>query len=369
MIRIELLPARHGDCIWIEYGDAARPHRILIDGGPAFAYPALRQRIERLAADDRSIDLLIVTHIDADHIEGTIRLLRDTALGLAIGEVWYNGWRQLVPQQSGPAPGDLDFGAVQGEYLSALIKSRGLPWNAAFGGGPVVATTEGVSPSHALSGGARATILSPTTFELERLRDAWEDELADAGLEPDSTEEAMRRLTEAKRLAPPPSFGLDLPDVDALAADPFTCDRAIANGSSIGLLLEHEGARCLLLGDNHPDVVEASVGRLLGTAGAPRLAVDAVKVPHHGSRNNVSLSLLARLQCGRFLVSSDGTYFNHPDPEAIARLITAGAAKPEILFNYRSRRNAIWGDPRLMAQHGYSAVFPASAGDGIAMEL
>ena len=46
MFTIELLPAAHGDAIWLEYGPDAQPHRILIDGGPAPTYESgLRQRI------------------------------------------------------------------------------------------------------------------------------------------------------------------------------------------------------------------------------------------------------------------------------------------------------------------------------------
>ncbi len=77
MFRIEMLPAAHGDCLWIEYGSGREIHRILIDGGPAHAYPALRERILHLPADERHFDLLVITHIDADHIEGIIRLLLD----------------------------------------------------------------------------------------------------------------------------------------------------------------------------------------------------------------------------------------------------------------------------------------------------
>jgi hypothetical protein len=310
-----------------------------------------------------------VTHIDADHIEGAIRLLRDAALGLSIGEIWYNGWRQLVPQQKGLAPADLDYGALQGEYLSALIRSRRLPWNRAFDGGPVRAESSGEPTVRVLAGGARATILSPTEVELESLRDAWETELESAGLEPDSPEEAMRRLAEAKRLAPPPSFGLELPDVDELAGETFQCDRAVANGSSVALLLEHGGRSCLLLGDAHPDVVEASILRLPAAALGARLAVDVVKIPHHGSRNNVSRSLVDRLRCSRFLISSDGSYFSHPDPEAIARLIKSGNASPELVFNYRSRRTAIWDDPRLREQHDYRTLFPQAADTGAIVNL
>ncbi len=37
-----MLPAGHGDCLWIEYGDPGRPQRVLIDGGPLHSYGHLR---------------------------------------------------------------------------------------------------------------------------------------------------------------------------------------------------------------------------------------------------------------------------------------------------------------------------------------
>ena len=80
MFRIEMLPAAHGDCLWIEYGSGARVHRILIDGGPAHAYPALRERILHLPADARRFELLVITHIDADHIEGHSDKIRGLVL-------------------------------------------------------------------------------------------------------------------------------------------------------------------------------------------------------------------------------------------------------------------------------------------------
>ena len=33
MFTIEMLPAAHGDCLWIEYGSGQEVRRILIDGG------------------------------------------------------------------------------------------------------------------------------------------------------------------------------------------------------------------------------------------------------------------------------------------------------------------------------------------------
>ncbi|MBM3393884.1 MAG: MBL fold metallo-hydrolase [Betaproteobacteria bacterium] len=132
MLRIEMLAARHGDCLCVEYGEDSNPYRILIDGGPGFAYPALRARLLQIPANKRRVDLMVVTHIDADHIEGAIKLLGDADLDLAIGDLWYNGHSQLTSAES------FSFGALQGEYLSALIEARKLPWNKVVDGGPIV---------------------------------------------------------------------------------------------------------------------------------------------------------------------------------------------------------------------------------------
>ena len=68
MLRIEMLPAGHGDCLWVEWGDGAQRRRMLVDGGTAGSFPALRARLRALPAGERRLELLVVTHVDADHI-------------------------------------------------------------------------------------------------------------------------------------------------------------------------------------------------------------------------------------------------------------------------------------------------------------
>ena len=70
-------------------------HRILVDGGPYYSYKYLRQKIEQLDPGDRHFELLIVTHVDADHIESTLRLLQEPRLGVSFGDVWFNGTKQI----------------------------------------------------------------------------------------------------------------------------------------------------------------------------------------------------------------------------------------------------------------------------------
>ena len=74
MFQIEMLPAGRGDCLWIEYGSCSDVHRILIDGGPEGTYDVLRERILALPPAERRFELIVLTHVDRDHIAGLIPL-------------------------------------------------------------------------------------------------------------------------------------------------------------------------------------------------------------------------------------------------------------------------------------------------------
>ena len=70
-MRIKMLPALNGDCILVEYSPA---HFILIDGGYVDTYQNyLLPKLKEIAARGGSLDLLVVTHIDSDHVSGIIK--------------------------------------------------------------------------------------------------------------------------------------------------------------------------------------------------------------------------------------------------------------------------------------------------------
>ena len=74
MYNIHLLPASFGDSILIEYGTTS-PKYILIDGGPYFAVDEVLKDIKRIAPHLTELELLVVTHIDIDHIDGIVAIL------------------------------------------------------------------------------------------------------------------------------------------------------------------------------------------------------------------------------------------------------------------------------------------------------
>ena len=106
-VTLDVLPAAHGDALVITYGPAGGEHRILVDGGPAPTYAdGLRTHLAGLDAAARHFELAIVTHIDADHIDGSLILFQDHDLGLEIDDVWFNGWPQVAAADGAAAAAD-----------------------------------------------------------------------------------------------------------------------------------------------------------------------------------------------------------------------------------------------------------------------
>lgn len=402
MFRIEMLPAAHGDCLWIEYGAGDHVHRILVDGGPAHTYPALRERILHLPADRRHFDLLVITHVDADHIEGIVRLLQDApALGCRFDRIWFNGRDQL---NQVPDPAGQPLGALQGEMLGVLIAdyeaAAGRPvWNVGLPDRiAVIDRGAGTLPSCDLPGDCRLTLLSPDVDRLLDLKDHWADELRQAGISSGDARALRRQLEESRNLRPlgdvlgvedepmAGRFELPAPDDADLAGDsadtlgggggeagadaPFGGDASRANGSSIAVLLDYPGddprVRMVLAGDAWPAVLEASVARLLPRADA-RLSVTGFKIPHHGSVANLSAALLDRLSCKHYLVSTSGAVFRHPHGRAVELLLSShnGRGKPRLHFNYLTQTTEKWSDSEDQEARGYEAFHPK----GLSLEL
>lgn len=362
MLRIEMLPAAQGDALWIEYGDPDQPRRILIDGGTKSSWPqGLKARVEALPVDQRTFELLIVTHIDADHIDGALALLRDDTLGASFGDVWFNGWRHLpdTPLES--------LGPVEGELLTQTLVTRAIPWNDAFEQRAVGVNTEGALPRKEFADDLTLTILAPYAQQLANLKPVWAKVVREAGLEPGQPAEEIPKepLPEGlERLGPDA-----LPDVPALAEVPFHADTAQANGSTIVVLLEHDGKSALLCGDAFPAVVLLSVQRLLQERGTEKFATDAFKLPHHGSHANISKELLEKIDTRRFLLSSNGSHTRHPHPEAVARVLVTTAPEASLLFNYRTHFNEVWDAEELKSDFHYEAVYPAGGVTGLMVEL
>ena len=372
MFRIDLLPAEYGDAIWIEYGEAQLPHRVLIDCGTSGVFDSIRDRILGLPEGSRHFELLVVSHIDIDHIGGALDLLREShGLGVTFSDIWFNGYVHLTPGGVVPQPDADDvLGPLQGEELTRLLVAEAPGrWNAAVQGRALVVPDSGpVEPTASLPAGLVLTLLSPTQRKLDRLKPVWDSACRKAGIVPGTaTAQDDVRLDETQETEEEDDL-LGDPDVGRLAATPFMPDRSKPNGSSLALLAEYAGRRALLAADAHAPVLVDALSRLPGH-GAGRLRLDAVKLSHHGSRGNTSLDLVRAVQCPNWLVSTNGKQFQHPDAEAIARVIAEGGHDVTLHFNYRTEHNNVWASAGLRRKHCYVARYPSDDRVGIRLDL
>jgi hypothetical protein len=358
MLSIEMLPARQGDALWVEYGVPSR--RLLVDGGPAETWKHLKARIEAQPLEERHFELLLISHIDIDHIGGARPLLEQAGdLGVTFGDIWFNGYRHLpeTPIES--------LGPVQGEVLTTLLVGERYPWNEAFHRRAIVVPNgDDAPPSRELEGGLAVTVLSPGPAQLERLRPIWSAEVTKHGLNPKVEPEPPTPLPKGVE-----ALGA-APDVAQLAATPFHPDTAAPNGTSVALLLElKDGPSAVVAADAFPSVLQQSVGRLLRERGQRRLRLEAFKLPHHGSRANTNRGLLELIDCPLHLFSTDGTQTRHPDREAVARVLDTATQNVSLGFNYLSDQNEVWRDPGTVERYGYGLRCPDPGEAGLAVTL
>jgi hypothetical protein len=298
------------------------------------------------------LEVLLMSHIDSDHIGGAMPFFKAVQAGLRLGDVWFNGWRHVSGH----------LGARQGEMFSTAIQDFELPWNEWRAGQTIVLDGDEL-PVHVLPGGMKLTLLSPTPAELRKLKPVWVRELKKYGLEPGG------RVDYRRFLKGTPSTSTD---IDELADTPFTGDKGAPNGTSIAVLAEFKGGSALFAADAHAPVLTESIRKLLRARGGTRLKLDAFKVAHHASQNNLSTELLQLLNCSRYIISTNGDYFSHPDRQAIGRIIKYGnydSVRPALYFNYKSRFNEVWSREDLQEKYGYSAHYPQSSGPGLTVPL
>jgi hypothetical protein len=357
-MELTFLDARQGDAVWVRWGDG---RQLLVDMGTSATGRGLADRFRALPTDERSFELLVVTHVDIDHINGVLSGLVDPVepVPVTFADVWFNGWEHLHGEVPADERSPLEpMGGAQGELLTSWLRDHA--WNDAFDRAAVV-RTDTTLPRIELPDGLTITVLAPVQQRLTELIGKWQEEVS-AALERGDLEEVSPGL-ESMGPSTPPTLESAV-DLELLSEDPFEPDDSPSNASSIALLLEHDGKRALLTGDA---TAEELIGGLALIDEAP-IAVDLVKLPHHGSRNNVSRALIQALDCPLWVFSSDGTTFRHPDAIAVSRVIRDAGPGVELAFNVPSTFNGWWAKPEWQDLFGYTATYGV-VDDGLKIDL
>jgi len=371
MFSITSLPAKEGDALWIKWGDQDSPHNMIVDMGTEAIGKKIRVMLEALPEAQRVIELLVISHVDRDHIGGVLTCLAeaDPLPGLEIKDIWFNGFTHLSGGKVPTNPSGIEsMGAAQGERLSKWLQTQ--PWNKAFDGAPVERKQEQLTQVE-LVDELNITVIGPTRERLEDFIETWEEEVHEAiekgNLEADEVAEGLALSgLETMGSKEPPILEFE-EDLEILAESKIGKDKSHANGSSISLLLERGESKAVLSGDAFSADLIDGLMQLNDTD--QRTHINLFKLPHHGSRNNVHKELIELVDCDRWLISSDGTRFRHPDAEAIARIISfSSLPTPLLSFNAPSTFNGWWNNQDWMDLYDYKVEY-GDEGNGITIDL
>ncbi|MBB4825592.1 beta-lactamase superfamily II metal-dependent hydrolase [Sporosarcina luteola] len=366
MINIKMYPAENGDSFLISFGKENRKH-ILIDCGYAETYHKyLKKDLLEIKEKGEKINLFIVTHIDEDHILGAIEFLEDNnnSRFIEVEEIWYNCYRHLqfekkqgvlsekekrilrreidlgesyVKRESIGGISKSEISVKQGSTLGALILSGGYKWNDSFEGKAV--SRDNLEKIN--FGDINITILSPNEEKLEKLKEKWLKELMGKKWNFNITEDnlfddafefmmLMQKELQIEKTEVSLKEKNITDSIEKLIKEKINLDNSSTNGSSIAICIGYQKRNLLFLGDGHPDILESSIYNL----GIEKF--DSIKVPHHGSKKNMTLDLSRVLKSDKFLISTNGKNHSHPDLETIAKLIYMHKDMKNFYFNYET---------------------------------
>lgn len=329
---VSIMQAGHGDCILIQGDFNGQPRNILIDGGPSRAYEyqrrpgVLKKALQNIKDSEQKIDLLILSHVDDDHIAGLLSGFKHGALLEQLTEkIWFNSGKLIFEHfdKTCDASNLVDFNGSrtdtnvsgltsigQGVKFEDYISDKNI-WQYELIKADQVRELFGI----------KFTILSPNDKKLEKLLIKWKCE-------------EQSSLTSGYGNDYKKSFD------ELLSNDKFSDDESIHNGSSIAFIFEYSGKRLLFLGDAHNNVITDSI-KALGYSEDNPLLLDYVKLSHHGSKHNTSPEFLKLISCQNFIISTNGNKHGLPNKLTLARIIDQFPSA-SLLFNYPELMDSIF---------------------------
>jgi hypothetical protein len=347
---LDVLRALKGDCLMLHFGTKKQPRLIMIDGGPSGVYgPSLRPRIGRIRdarglADDvpLPVDVLMVSHVDDDHLQGVLDLtseLREQKANrepqlLKVQSLWHNSFDDFLdttPKELDAAAGygaaalagAIDVGSGDdrdvAKVLASIPQGRTLRDDASFLGkgtqtwkvndkftGKLILAAKGAKKV-AMGGGVTLTVLGPMKAELNALQKAHDTWLV-------QQKKGKKKGAES-----------------SLAA---FADKSVSNLSSLVFLAESGKKRMLLTGDARGDKILDGLELAGLLEDGATLHVDVMKVPHHGSANNVETAFFERITADHYVMSGNGEHGN-PERATLEMIFEARGDDPFVLhFTY-----------------------------------
>lgn len=370
-IEIKVYPASNGESILIKCKGKNKTN-ILVDCGYVSTYNNyIRNDLIELKKHNEKIDLLILTHIDNDHINGARNLISDYISNeiCEISEIWYNDYFSIYniesnneeicktefnlfkllkddtypfdPNEIGEKSISFKSANILVDYLEKdIIKKR---LNKSFENAVFVDDKSKVKKV-IRNNEVEIIVLGPTKEILLELLNDWRNYLISIGFKKEiakSDEIAkafelfyvnkMEESQEENCFDKECSVNSTNDELREYL-DFDIKDKKVENRSSIAFILKFYDKHLLFLGDSSPIDYEEALSFVLKNK---KVNFELVKVAHHGSKYNTSKKLFEMIKSKRYVISTNSSVFNHPDLETISKIAIRQEEEKEFYFNYR----------------------------------
>ncbi|WP_317310234.1 MBL fold metallo-hydrolase [Clostridium thermobutyricum] len=376
-IKLTAFPAKNGESLLVElYGK--EKINILIDLGYSDTYNKyIKKKLKQISKNGEQIDLLILTHYDKDHIEGVIEFFNDLLVNryIEINEIWVNDYLAISSSKI-----ELDklnedkkniydlSNFIMMEYrLNDSVRKKQNISN-----GDMVTVTKLIKMleldskvnkrfedrivyvgekenSIKITDDITLNILSPTIDILKALRLNYinwinkegnlysyisKEELFELFIA--NLDDNIREFADNVLVKQEVANQLNSKELinTVLNSSKVYNKNSLTNQSSIAFELLFKNNSILFTGDiDCKNIVNKVKSK----------SYSLIKIPHHGSKNNIDRSFLKSVQCKNYLISTDGSgRSRHPDLETI--VFIAESQQTNIYINYKLNEFSIDND-------------------------
>ncbi|WP_306262690.1 MBL fold metallo-hydrolase [Pararhizobium sp. IMCC21322] len=330
-LTLRVIKAKHGDSLLLFADD----NTILIDGGPSGVYDRyLRHQLQALPKSGEEppvIDLVMVSHIDADHIDGILDLTAELIEArdeerdpiVHVRRAWHNSFADTIAKSVGVSPAatrsqaaslagafdEMSLGGFdphesklvlasvgQGRQLRLDLKALNIDVNQRFKD-RLALLDNAQTPWK--SGALSLDVIGPGQEQVDRLRKEWAKKL----------KKILEKEADAETAA-------------------HSMDTSVSNLASIVVVAEAYGKTVLLTGDARGKMIMEWLEKTGRLQSGGTVHFDILKLPHHGSDRNVTKEFFQRVTADHYVVCGDGKHGN-PEPNTLDMLFEA---RPELNY-------------------------------------
>ncbi|MEZ9048099.1 MBL fold metallo-hydrolase [Vibrio sp. 10N.247.311.64] len=253
----------NADSFLIKISGEERTRHILIDGGYKQDARRALALIERIIEEHGKIDLVVLTHVDTDHINGLLAIFKSEKVkSSTIDKVLFNvphSQAEMAILKAKPT----QCGYDHGNKLLKIILDKNIHIESAVKG-----------DVHYIDDDIKIDILAPTVSAVKEDHREWRN--TNIGHDGDINY-----------------------DKEALIKEEHIEDKKPQNVSSIVCLIKSSERSVLLCGDSVPSQITAGMTDVM--------PVDLFKIPHHGSKFNINKELLRLFPSRKYLIPGNRT--------------------------------------------------------------